>query len=186
MSWACAVIEITDEAMEILRRYAMGTICTSRPGRIHDATKIIGEVVYERDDEGSFADDFPHDDMRWPVSCICRYIFTENDQYQHGFKRLYENSEWLGFIEDAPVGCMWDASWLGDTWVGPDGLHLTIKLPDGSEWIIDGPASNGPGWQRTGIPPRITAQPSILSPGYHGWLTDGVLSDDLEGREYGV
>ena len=39
------------------------------------------------------------------------------------------------------------------------------------------------GWTVTGEAPRITVQPSINAVGdYHGWLVDGVLSDDVEGR----
>jgi hypothetical protein len=63
---------------------------------------------------------------------------------------------------------------------------LMVALPDGEFWMVDqrfrGKAS---GWTVTGSPPAITARPSIVSDGYHGWLTDGVLSDDLEGRTYG-
>jgi hypothetical protein len=43
------------------------------------------------------------------------------------------------------------------------------------------------GWVVTGEAPNITTMPSINSfanPGYHGWLKDGILSDDLEGRKY--
>jgi hypothetical protein len=49
--------------------------------------------------------------------------------------------------------------------------------PDGGDdlWMVDGTASNGPGWTREGKPPKVTARPSILTPRYHGWLTDGFL-----------
>lgn len=68
---------------------------------------------------------------------------------------------------------------------------LFIQLPDGV-WCIDGLASGDPtkkGWTVTGEPPLITAQPSINSnpgypDGYHGFLQNGVLTDDLEGRTY--
>ena len=30
-------------------------------------------------------------------------------------------------------------------------------------------------WTRTGVAPKLTAQPSILCQDYHGWLRDGVL-----------
>lgn len=37
------------------------------------------------------------------------------------------------------------------------------------------------GWTVTGEAPNITVRPSINAVGvYHGWLTDGVLSDGLE------
>lgn len=61
---------------------------------------------------------------------------------------------------------------------------LMLVLPDGTAWCMDYAARNGPGWEVTGEPPHLTARPSIASEGYHGWLDDGVLSDDLEGRTY--
>lgn len=61
---------------------------------------------------------------------------------------------------------------------------LGIVLPSGEYWVVDQVAAGGGGWTVTGEPPNLTARPSVLSPMYHGWLTDGVLSDDLEGRTY--
>ncbi len=62
---------------------------------------------------------------------------------------------------------------------------LFVCLPNGNHWCVDQRESGGTnGWTVTGVPPCITARPSILSVDYHGWLTDGVLSDDLEGRTY--
>lgn len=50
----------------------------------------------------------------------------------------------------------------------------------------------GHGWIVTGEVPKLTASPSLgigrNAEGrwhYHGWLKDGVLSDDIEGRTYG-
>lgn len=41
------------------------------------------------------------------------------------------------------------------------------------------------GWTVTGEVPNITVSPSINAVGsYHGWLQNGILSDDLEGRIY--
>ncbi|WDL96961.1 hypothetical protein [Alicyclobacillus sp. ALC3] len=66
---------------------------------------------------------------------------------------------------------------------------LWVMTPGGC-WCVDerpfvrGEWTDG-GWKVTGTAPNITARPSINFPGlYHGWLTDGVLSDDLEGRRY--
>lgn len=62
---------------------------------------------------------------------------------------------------------------------------LIVCLPDGAWWAIDQCyAGAKEGWTVTGLPPCVTVRPSIVSPGYHGWLTDGVLSDDIEGRIY--
>lgn len=41
------------------------------------------------------------------------------------------------------------------------------------------------GWQVTGEPPLITVSPSInLAGAYHGWIQNGIISDDCEGRTY--
>lgn len=41
------------------------------------------------------------------------------------------------------------------------------------------------GWKVTGTPPKLTVQPSINYEGsYHGYLKDGVVGDDVEGRKY--
>ncbi len=96
---------------------------------------------------------------------------------------------------------MWNASWwLRSTGggLGPDGLTLVVKCPDWTDWMIDGPCNNCTMkedynqehhhcWVRTGTPPNITAGKegggptcaagagSIQTPGWHGFLTNGVL-----------
>lgn len=41
------------------------------------------------------------------------------------------------------------------------------------------------GWRVTGELPNITIHPSVDVEGYyHGWITDGVIGDDLSGRTY--
>lgn len=60
-----------------------------------------------------------------------------------------------------------------------------VKLPSGDFFCVDGPcysAEQGAygGWQVTGEAPNITVVPSIHLVGrYHGFLTNGVLSDPL-------
>lgn len=68
---------------------------------------------------------------------------------------------------------------------------LLVRLPNGSEFCLDWWATGAgkSGWTITGEAPNITARPSInYRPGdpggWHGWLTNGQLSDDLEGRTY--
>ena len=78
----------------------------------------------------------------------------------------------------------------GDMWWDPDlvgrwdseahqarggGPHLLVRLPNGWDWDVDGPMSNGPGWERAGEPPNITASPSIVAGDFHGWLRAGEL-----------
>jgi hypothetical protein len=72
-------------------------------------------------------------------------------------------------------------------WAGKR-LPLTIVMPGGTMWCPDICPDWGTnvdvGWKVTGEVPLLTAYPSIGKPDYHGWLKDGVLSDDLEGRTY--
>lgn len=54
---------------------------------------------------------------------------------------------------------------------------------DGQVWV-DGEPSGG--WTVTGDAPNITVMPSINAGGtYHGFLQNGLLSADVEGRLYG-
>lgn len=67
---------------------------------------------------------------------------------------------------------------------------LFVVLPGQHLFCIDGQEWNSGrhwgGWTVTGEVPDITVSPSINIGGlYHGWLKDGVLSDDVEGRVYG-
>lgn len=69
---------------------------------------------------------------------------------------------------------------------------LVIKLPGiVAGFCIDGLYGNSSGgyaesgWDVTGEAPSITMHPSINFSGrYHGWLQNGVLSDDVEGRKF--
>lgn len=188
MSWTCFLAERTDRARESLRRYARLDAPCPATGAYHNASVDLGtDVPFAGEYNGSGRDDFPHDDPRWPTACACGYAFAEIDTWQHNLDRLYRDGGGRLFtLRDAPPGAMWDAQWAADHWHGNDGRCLYVKLPDGSDWCVDGPAANSDtGWQRTGEPPRITATPSIDSGGYHGFLQNGVLTDDIEGRTYG-
>lgn len=63
---------------------------------------------------------------------------------------------------------------------------LHIVLPGGGTWSPDFKASSSEsGWTVTGTFPALTASPSVNAEGsYHGWLRDGALTDDVEGRTY--
>ena len=67
---------------------------------------------------------------------------------------------------------------------------LVVMLPGGVEWCVDTLAINesgphGEGWDVSGDPPNITVNPSINFGGvYHGWIRDGVITDDCEGRRF--
>ena len=129
----------------------------------------------------------PRDDPRWPTHCKrCSIAFPDGDEVHHasGLNRYYEGGGHRATLNGMPPGASWDASWMGDNRTGPDGIALIVKLPNGMDWCVDGPATNSDtAWDRTGDPKKanVTAHPSIGSretedPGYyHGFLTDGVL-----------
>jgi len=94
-------------------------------------------------------------------------------------------------------GDMWYAPWmLQHEELSPQYRHhwrgkrspVLVRLPNGANWCIDVKFSGSThGWTVTGIPPLITVYPSVNIPGpagYHGWLVNGFLTDDLEGRTY--
>jgi len=63
---------------------------------------------------------------------------------------------------------------------------IEIVMPNGDYWCPDRKSSNGTGWTVTGELPNVTCTPSIVStrrdPPYHGFLTNGCFSDDLDGN----
>jgi hypothetical protein len=59
---------------------------------------------------------------------------------------------------------------------------ICVVGPNGEEWEVDRKSSNGDGWTVTGEWPRLTCAPSIVLTGYHGFLRDGLFTDDVEGR----
>jgi hypothetical protein len=59
---------------------------------------------------------------------------------------------------------------------------ICIVGPTGETWGIDHKSSNGNGWTVTGEWPNITCSPSIVLTGYHGYLTNGEFTPDLERR----
>jgi len=66
---------------------------------------------------------------------------------------------------------------------------LVVVLPNKDLFCVDGMCwSSGNyygGWMVTGDAPNITVHPSInLHGGYHGFIQDGVISDDVEGRQF--
>lgn len=66
---------------------------------------------------------------------------------------------------------------------------LFVILPGRHLFLIDGKCcSDGKrygGWMVSGVAPLITVSPSInIGDSYHGWLQNGVISDDCEGRRF--
>lgn len=123
----------------------------------------------------------------------CKLIEWEDDKYS----RWGENR--------MPVGALWYDPLLLDKQNGPEGTYkklapnyyrdwngkrppLWICLPGGNWWCVDTlpvPSLQGDGWKVTGAVPCITVSPSInFEGGYHGWIRDGVVTDDCEGRRF--
>lgn len=118
--------------------------------------------------------------MPWPI----RYHEQAPDKPQPG--DIWPVPSWL---EDAGLKSLLSEEYF-QRWRGKR-PPLVVRLPNGGEFCIDSrPTGGGSGWDVMGEPPNITVHPSIVynkhlpGRGYHGWLQNGVLSDDLEGRTY--
>jgi hypothetical protein len=73
----------------------------------------------------------------------------------------------------------------GAMWLSKSGSGLVVRTP-GGDWYVDQPSSSGGNWTRSGEPPNVTANPSILQQNpseysgtraYHGMLRSGVLEE---------
>lgn len=193
----CFLLERTDLARRSLRRYA--SIRDGAPAGcgFHNASVVVEDSVpFASEWNGKGDDSWPHDDPRWPTHCACGHEFQPGDEWQHNLDRLFRcaSTGRLFRHQDAPIGAMAfgvscgpasaqalargvKGGWKHD---GAALDHLSVKLPDGTWWCIDEPASRdyregGSGWDRTGEPPDVTANPSILTGAYHGWLRSGRL-----------
>jgi hypothetical protein len=180
----CFMVEATERARQSLRRFVHGDRgkCTGAFG-YHNASVVLGDIDYpasEFDGDGKLGHAFKGD-TRWPTHCPCGYPFTDADEWQDNRERLYRRpgSDEVFTSRKAPAGAMWRAPWYekdGEC-VGPDGQSLIVMLPDGVDWHIDGFASSGGRWTRQGVPPLVTASPSILTSKYHGFLRNGWLEE---------
>jgi hypothetical protein len=180
----CFFCAPADEVARNLRRYAVMGSC-SGPCGYHNAVTWIenlpaaGNVM--ADGCLSFSRMVEEPDPRWPVKCdYCNYRFSPEDARQTNLEWIYlrmDTGETFRLC-DAKPGAMWYADW--GTHKGPDGRCLAVNLPpDGKHvWLMDNPASNSDmPWRRSGTVPRITANPSILTPNYHGFLRGGWLEE---------
>lgn len=192
------MLDPTDQIVVTLRRFAHTSACGRRGARypghyehVYDYHDVEVEIAREVGTLESNLDGdhtgkgVPRDDPRWPTSCACGYIFAPGDLMQESRTRLYKRRDTgeLYTIGDAPAGALYDR---GDLYSDPKyqrngaGASLVCKTPAG-EWLIDGPANNGPGWTRTGAVPDISVTPSIAIGGgtpMHGWLRNGWLEID--------
>lgn len=183
----CFLITPSPYAEESLRRFTFSTEghCPVTDSSGHNARLITGIIDYPLDvgDDGTSTMHYPQDDLRWPLICPCGYAFKETDEWQHNINRLYWREGDLQsriVLSHAPPGSMYFADWYN--WYGPDGRCLVVVTP-GGPWVVDGPSRNNDGsrgnpWTRTGVVPKVTANPSIHIPGkYHGFLRNGFLEE---------
>jgi hypothetical protein len=190
MGIKCFWIEPVAQVRMSLRRYASEKWCSGQYG-YHNASVVIGDalldssflkVCADRRYGATHGDLWPHSDARWPKHCGCGYEFKGEDEWQFNPHRLYmrtDTGELMTEVE-APAGAMRHEWWMENFQGVADqnGIILGVKLPDGTWWCVDGPASSGNGgWTRTGEIPNVTASPSILTSNYHGWLRNGELVD---------
>ena len=191
--------EESDQVDRWLRRYApVGGGCSE--GAYHNArvpfdrvTQAPGTYIEEPVDRPA------DDDPRWPVACACGYQFKAADPRQVFQKRVYRRTDTGALVpfDELPPGAVWNAWWAADhkAWTGPDGRCLVVRLPNGTDWMIDSRASNcgRPGdsvhkcWVRHGKPEDGTLHVdkdgdtcsagagSILAGDYHGFLRHGHL-----------
>ena len=150
----------------------------------HNASVVLGIQPYTEDNGGRGADDFDHSDPRWPTRCPCGYEFQDSDHWQHNLSRMHERSDNgpATTLGNAPPGAMWWADWMPESYRGPDGHTLCVRVIANRDWLPDAKDKSGKAWTRTGTPPNVTAKPSIGMYGpdgkgyaYHGFLTAGVL-----------
>lgn len=191
MSTPCFLIKPTGKKNVYYRRYhfAQGvsidcSVCADRPG-YHNAMILVREETCEADKIDLTVSADMKRDARWPTKCDkCDYVFKHDDEWQVFVDAVYANDLGVEFsLRNPPPGAMWQAPWLpASRNRAPDGIPLIVVCPGGDQWNIDGPATNGPGWTRTGEPPNITASPSIQTSNYHGFLQNGVFGPDVDRR----
>jgi hypothetical protein len=188
----CFLIEWANLDRVSLRRFTTdGGKCHSAMTQIAivdgDAPNMTGRLALEHT---------PASDPRWPTccSCGCGRAFAESDEWQIFTEKIYRRVDGTPgdiHLREAPPGAMWDADWYHEWTTGSDGKSIIVVCPDGSQWFIDGPASNCtlPNdkehrcWVRHGVPPMLTVDKngktcaagggSIAVKGYHGFLRSG-------------
>ncbi len=196
MSWQCIFLNSTLKGKAQLRRYTLSESykCPNHGNWGHKAIVPMSDVDIILDGKGYIRNSIEFNvldpNIVWPEACACGYKFQTSDYKTLDVDRYYSGPNGLiTTLREAPIASMWDADWMhGIDLYCREGISLHLKLPGNGEWCIDGPSQqtpNGKGWTRTGTPPLITASPSIHWPGvYHGWLQNGVLSDDIDGKKF--
>lgn len=184
----CFLLTPTGNERLWLRRYRSRTEGEPKcPGKYgyHNGHFLLGDFPVRGE---AIPSEEYRDHPNWPAKCdSCDYVFVPEDEWQVFNSHLYtrgDNGEVVS-LQEAPAGAMWFATWLKD-WGSPvwererkGQPHLIVRTP-GGEWDIDAKSTNGDGWHWEGVPPNVTASPSIgIGPNmeYHAWLRNGELID---------
>lgn len=208
MTTPCFLVKPSQRSRRRLRRYAHGATCISGLGYHNASTEIEGEFPYAwADDRERRLHESPvydHADPRWPAKCEgCDYVFVAADEWQVFENEIYTNEAGKEYHLGSPEpGMMWLMPWMAspsrydatrerhpDAYLS---VHYyrdwaTLRAPicvatpgtNAAQWIVDARSSNGDGWVVTGDAPLLSCSPSIVVPGYHGFLVNGVFSDAL-------
>ncbi len=116
--------------------------------------------------------------MPWP----CKLVRRIDEPFFDG------KSDWSAYlVDDAGTKFTFESAPIGTMWMS--GPILNVKLPGekgGITFSPDRPSTDtGKPWLRVGTPPKVSVHPSINIVGlYHGWITDGIVLDDCEGRTF--
>lgn len=103
-----------------------------------------------------------------------------------------EDGQWYSHPEGTPWPTRWGPLHLSPEYHRDNARRppLIVRFPGRRVFCVDevvvtdgGYGTNG--WQVSGEVPHITVSPSInLIGDYHGWIRDGVITDDCEGRMF--
>src|SRR5687768_3988839 len=141
------VAPLEDRVRVALRRFSFSNDhkCTERAWGCDAEFVIIDNTSKSSwpDSSGDSPEVVPHNDPRWPKLCeSCSRAFTDQDEYQLNIRQLFGTADGRVFtLQDAPVGAMWNASWMSEWHHGPDGICLVVRTP-GGDWMVDSEASN--------------------------------------------
>jgi hypothetical protein len=193
---ACYWLEETNRYHRFLRRYSSSMKRPCVDGGFHNAARRLDTVARKK--QPASGDSWKHDDPRWPTTCLkCGYVFQDDDYWQLSIEQIWRVTATADasyvqvgqrFVlsfgkgsrpEHAPPGALWNGTWMPDLYRGSDGIALIARCPNGSDWTVDGEATGGGHWTRSGDPrdpSTLVVSPSIAigkagTEGYfHGFL----------------
>lgn len=203
---SCYWLEPNGLARVILRRFTFGVECPAVE-RGHDGQRVTAiEFPYETyiDEAGWVMQRGvpeglvpPRTSRRWPRRCeACGGLFPRGAEWQAAVAQGFVRSDtgetvWVRHVMGrAMAGALHDSAWLRgaagkhayDVIPGADGLIVWAVCPNGAPWVIDGAASGGGRWTRTGdprVPESFSVAPSIVAGDYHGFLQAGRFTDHI-------